>query len=201
MEYNLILDLDNTLIFSLELYNSKINPKNNINRNILTQHNNFLCKLEHDIKEYNVFTRPYLNEFFNIVRNKYNLYVFTLANTIYAEKIISELEKKFNIKIINFWTMDNLKEKNLKKKTLEITNIDLNKTFIIDDNINAWINTQEYLNIIYSVIKFYGYFGKQYISEKFEDINLYEVAIDNEIYKDIINIINTIEKKIEIKTI
>lgn len=199
MEYNLILDLDNTLIFSLEIYNSRINAQQNLNRNILTQHNNFLCKLEHEVKEYNVFTRPYLSEFFNIVRNKYNLYVYTLANTRYAEKIVSELEKKYNITISNFWTIDNLKEKNLKKKTFEITNIDLNKSFIIDDTKTAWINTQEYLNRIYSVNKFYGYFGIK--SKNLLDIEFYESEIDNEIYKDIIDIINIIEKKIEIKTI
>lgn len=195
MDYNIILDLDNTLIFSLELHNIG----NNINKDILINHKNYLCKLSHETKEYNVFTRPNLSDFFNIVRNKYNLYVYTLANKIYAEKVINELEKKFNITITNFWTMDNLRENNLKKKTLEITNLDLNKSFIIDDTITAWINTKEYLDRIYSVNKFYGYFGLK--SKNLWDFEFYETAIDDNFYKDIIDIANIIEKKIEKKIV
>lgn len=139
-EYNLIIDLDSTMICSIKIL---YNISNFTEVDKMTRHPNFIYYLNCKDCLYLVFARPKLKEFLQDAYKNFNLYVFTLANRSYAEPIVKKLEELYKVKFLKIWTDDELEIDKRTKKKLKcicITKLDNDKTFIMDDNPSAWFN-------------------------------------------------------------
>lgn len=84
----LILDLDETLIHSLSRHNSSVFSKSK-GKIIEIKLNNQLATL------YYIYKRPFVDEFFNIVKNWFDLICFTASIKEYADPVINFLEEDF----------------------------------------------------------------------------------------------------------
>jgi TFIIF-interacting CTD phosphatase-like protein len=149
-DLNLILDLDQTIILTQE-FPISILTENIIE--ILRNDPNYLLDFSIDDNIYFTFTRNGLVKFIETLDNYFNIFVFTAGNFTYAKLIIDKINTffKYNIiatypdgtfykkqkNIINkFWFNDHLLD---GKKDLSITGLDPDKTIIVDDNIDVWI--------------------------------------------------------------
>ncbi len=146
---NIVLDLDNTIIYT-KIFDSKDTFK--IKFYELFKNNNLLGKFVIMQKTYLVYIRPYFIYFLNTIKMYFNLYIYTNSQEVYCNNIINLLRKKylhFEIKKII------CKKKNsssIKQLSLFCDNIDdlhfmtnnlnydefIEKTVIIDDNIEVW---------------------------------------------------------------
>ena len=140
-KFNIILDIDSTMIKSVEIdeinfqkKESDIQIKGQINYNT---NFNFFCRY-----------RPYLFHFIKEIKPYFNFFISTLGHTNYASKIIDDFKQKTNISI---------PKKNIIAKNIIASNSDklykniyefddlsnnekkLNNTIIIDDAVNFWI--------------------------------------------------------------
>lgn len=148
---NIILDVDQTLIYSKEVNEKKMLLYSN--NNLVDCHfiefsfNNkkhfYFIQVRKGIKNFITKLSPYCNFFIN-----------SMANPLYIKEILNLLSTKYNLRLTNngfnnvFITHQN------SKKTLppEITK---NGNFLIlDDNVCAW--DESYFSNIISVRKFYG---------------------------------------------
>ena len=140
-KYNMILDIDGTMLKAVELNDVNF-PKKDTDMQIKgTIYNNLTF-------EYYCRYRPYLFHFISELKDYFNFYVSTLAHTNYANKIIEDFKNRTNIDIPQKNIISNESDdKNISKyaKTLEeIKSLDnneneLNNTLIIDDIVNYWI--------------------------------------------------------------
>lgn len=137
MEYNIILDLDNTMISTQKVYKKLFNIYE-IEK--LTKHENFIYYFEDDEYYFLFYERPELGKFLKKAYEYFNLYVFTMANKSYAFPVIEHIEKMYKIKFDNIWTIDDLETntEEIPNKDINITNLDKNKTFIFDDYPAIW---------------------------------------------------------------
>ena len=135
-KYNMILDIDSTMIKAVEL-NEIPFPKKETDIQIKGLVNNNMPF------EYYCRYRPYLFHFINGIKNYFNFYVSTLGHTNYANKILEDFQKKADVFIPQQNIISNKSDK-LIKNIKEIEYIsknenELNNTIIIDDIINFWI--------------------------------------------------------------
>lgn len=129
---NIILDLDMTLICSLEINNkSFINPR-----------------LDHKVMKnyFNIYGRPHLQEFLSYIFLNFNVSIWTAASKDYAmfviNKFILENHPERHLKYIFFsyhcdessLKTGNSKQINFLKKYCNIHDFSSNNTLIIDDN-------------------------------------------------------------------
>ena len=135
-KFNLILDIDCTMIKSVELNDINFSKKDtdiqikgqvNFNTNF-----NFYCRY-----------RPYLFHFIEEIKPFFNFFISTLGHINYASKIIDDFKQKANINIPkrNIITINSDKlYKNIYDIDYLVNNEkELNNTIIIDDTINFWI--------------------------------------------------------------
>ena len=135
-KFNIILDIDSTMIKSVELNeinfkkkDGDIQIKGQINFNTYF---NLYCRY-----------RPYLFHFIEAIKPFFNFFISTLGHTNYASKIIDDFKQKTNINI----PKRNIIASNSDKLCKSIYEIDflannekeLNNTIIIDDIVNFWI--------------------------------------------------------------
>lgn len=135
-KFNMILDIDFTMIKAVELNDTTFQKKDtdieirgHINNNISF--------------EYYIRYRPYFFQFINEIKNYFNFYISTLGHTNYANKIINDFTKKANITIPQKNIISSTSDK-LVKNLDDITPLkndqnELNNTIIIDDTVNFWI--------------------------------------------------------------
>ena len=131
----LILDLDETLIFSSR---RKISSKS-----IFIEKNVYLNK------------RPYLKEFLNNVSKRFNLILFTASEKSYAEKILRFIDKKNNFFMLKFFRKDCvILPGNLILKNLEfLQNFKEKNLAIIDNSVNHFFKN---LNNCIPIVPFFG---------------------------------------------
>ena len=152
-KFNVILDIDSTMIKSVEINeinfqkkDSDIQVKGQINNNTYF---NLYCRY-----------RPYLFKFIEEIKPYFNFFISTLGHTNYASKIIDDFKQKANINI----PKRNIISSNSDKICKNINEIEylannekeLNNTIIIDDVVNFWIkpyNVQKYEKDIEQCIK------------------------------------------------
>ena len=183
---NIILDIDQTLVFSQKIEDSTII---NINNDLCND--NYYIEFFIDNKKYNYFiqVRKGLKDFILKLSPFCKFYVNTMANKVYIKEILILLNQKYNLNLDNnginnvFITCQN------NKKTLppEITK---NGNFLIlDDNICVW--DKSYLSNIIPVRKFLGHFDININSTE----NLYDIIYQYYLYTNKIYCFN--EKKRE----
>ena len=141
---NIILDLDNTIIFSF-LDNQKLEPKkvhNKINNfKNFNYHNEQIYTIDISINTngniFNVFTffkfRNGTEEFFKKLKPFCNFYVNSNGAKEYVHTIVQQIEKTFEIKIQKY-----LYRNEYNKKNFNDFDIDYSKSIIIDDRIDVW---------------------------------------------------------------
>ena len=137
---NLVLDLDQTLIYSQLIPNL---PKNYFIEKELFQ--KYFQSKEIEIirlstnEIYVVQFRKGLKVFFDKTKNFCNYYISTSSFQYYANQIISKMKKKFEIQFSGYIANKDLtKEK--KIKNLKELNLLENNTIIFDDNPHYWTN-------------------------------------------------------------
>ena len=137
---NLVFDLDDTLIYSQKIYKF-----NNYNNKYIRNYD-FKTNLEYkpNNEQHYVWIRPHTKLFLKLISKFTNIYVFTAAKKNYADNIINEIFEKKPIRSLYY---DNFQL--LGKKDLRIIdfNIDLNKTFLIDDKISNKVEKQNFYHI------------------------------------------------------
>ncbi len=136
-KFNIVLDIDLTLIKAVELNeinfpkkDSDIQVKGYITNNISFE---YYCRY-----------RPYLFQFIDGIKKYFNFYVSTLGHSNYASKIINDFTQKTNINIPQRNIVSNFSENILVKNIYDISPLkddikELNNTIIIDDTVNFWI--------------------------------------------------------------
>ena len=167
---NIILDIDQTLVFS-----QKIEEKEkivNINNNDLCN-DNYYIEFYLENKKYNYFVqvRKGLKDFILKLSPFCNFYVNTMANPVYIKEVLILLNKKYNLNLCNSGINNVFITSQNNKKTLppEITK---NGNFLIlDDNICVW--DKSYLSNIIPVRKFFGHFDNN-INSTQEAESLYD---------------------------
>ena len=140
-KFNLVLDIDLTMIKAIEL-NDTLNKRKETDIEI--------CGIANKRKFHFYFRyRPYLFEFSKKLKKYFNFYISTLAHKNYAEKIVDNFKVETGILIppsrISGRTDETME---LKKKFINelipLSDIEeLNNTIIIDDNISSWIKSED----------------------------------------------------------
>jgi len=187
-KYNMILDIDGTIIKAIEPDDKNFIKKESDFEVKGTIYNNMTF---HYIIRY----RPYLFQFISELKDYFNFYISTLGHINYANKIMEDLKRKTNISIPPKNIISNISEdKNIAKlaKTLEEIKFldyeegELNNTVIIDDVINYWIKPpnlkkteKDLIHCIKSLIP-----SKRYIAANEpigQDTNNFGILIHNDI--------------------
>ncbi len=199
-EYNLIIDLDNTMICSIKI---ALHVSNLIDVDKMIYHPNFIYYLNCHDCVYMVFARPKLKEFLEDAFKNFNLYVFTLANRLYAEPIVKKLEELYQVKFQNMWTYDDLEIDeitNKKCKCMCITKLDTDKTFIMDDNTSVWINHIDQEIKLIKINQYLGHHNVSYIEENNEElIQIKDLDVNNSLMDDMIIYLEYLKKLINNK--
>lgn len=139
---NLVLDLDETLITYHFL---NLNIDDDVFDSI--QCKNLLFKVS--FHKMLVFYRPYLKEFFDVVKQHYNIYFYTNATEGYLNKFITNAKKMTDFKVSGcvFRNGDECYHDEIRLKSLKKLGLTIDNTIIIDDNKYAW-NDKYRSNII-----------------------------------------------------
>jgi TFIIF-interacting CTD phosphatase-like protein len=138
-EYNLVLDLDETIIHTTHIKSSELiyhvdNPY-------------YLAEFDSGPETKGViYYRPGLVEFLKYCKLYFSIYIYTMANKSYTDIVLSRL---FDIcdddEIIKgVYCKDDF---NLDYKDLGKTNLDIKNTIIIDDRPNVWRNLNNVITI------------------------------------------------------
>ena len=152
---NIILDIDQTLVYSQLINSEDINYINNLN---IDKENSHYIMFSIGDKNYLYFiqVRPGLKEFISKLSPFCNFFVNSMANPTYVRMVLILLNQKYNL-ILNNDESNNIfitPYNHLKALPYEITKD--GNFLILDDNICAWDKT--YLPNIIPVKKFYGAF-------------------------------------------
>lgn len=146
---NIVLDLDNTIIYT-KIFDS--NDALKIKFYELFINNNLLGKFVILKKTYLVYVRPYFVYFLNTIKMYFNLFIYTNSQEIYCTNIINLLRDKYLYFDIKKIICRNKNSSSIKQLSLFCDNTDdlhflinnltytefIEKTIIIDDNICVW---------------------------------------------------------------
>lgn len=162
---NIVLDLDNTLLFSqLVMNNVDINDEDVYTYCIIN-------KRSSSINGKFVY-RPGLKEFFEATKGFADYYVYSLGIENYVKCLVEELEKKFKIRIKKMiWRNDALGN----YKCLEYLGIDVKKTIIIDDQNGPWrmpYGTNTRFNHSFRIVNSYRYLNAFYLNHNISRFTL-----------------------------
>lgn len=182
-KFNLILDIDLTLIKAVEIDNYKqLSLKNDIEIKGRAKNIDF---------HYYYRYRPYLFNFIKELKDYFNFYISTLSHINYANKILNHFKSKANIIIpdrrIAAKNDRNMTTKNNKyiNELISLNNREeINNTVILDDNAYSWLKddfTKDTIQSIKSLI-----LSKRYIMDSLDDDEeneKYDILIHNNIFE------------------
>ena len=155
---NLILDIDETLVFSeLEKELNKEEDINFLNENSKKEDIYFIkIEVNNIIYIYKVQIRKNLANFFKELNPYCNFYINTMASPLYINEVVNILYRDYGLKLSNIGKSSIIYTSPLNIKTLskDITKDD--NFLILDDNICAW--DFAYIPSIIPVRKFHGLF-------------------------------------------
>ena len=136
---NLVLDLDNTLMYSIEF--PKIPNKKDIHdytfKILFKDINIETIRIKNEIYVFKF--REGLKSFFQETNKFCNYYIYTASIMDYAKQIIEKIKNKFKISIKGIMANKDLKNRDLYKN-LEKINLKSENSIILDDNCYAWKN-------------------------------------------------------------
>lgn len=135
-KFNLVLDIDSTMIKAVELNEINFEKKDtDIQVKGMINNNGFFelyCRY-----------RPYLFYFINEIKDYFNIFISTLGHTNYANKVLDDFKQKANINIPQKNIISNEFLNKLSKNLSDFECLskqeELNNTVIFDDVINFWI--------------------------------------------------------------
>lgn len=187
---NIFLDLDNTIINSLDLKELEELKKSNINYSNMKYYD----YMDGNTLLYRVFERPNLQKFLDYLFSNFNVSVFTAASNDYASFIIKNIIELNGRKIkYFFWSyhsaitanaMKGLKDLDLLWNVFKLPNITPCNTLIIDDNENVYKTNKENCIRVPAFSLF---------DEETDSVNVSGVT-DNYLLKDLIYILNNKRK-------
>jgi TFIIF-interacting CTD phosphatase-like protein len=138
---NLVLDLDETLIHCVDsMYNNSLDQ--------LINKEYFFFNIKCNEKNLSIFYRPYLFKFLDSVKDKFNLYIYTTANRIYADIIIKKICQVLSTDVTIFKNIICRNETNIKYKDLNNLGISTHNSIILDDRNDIWLSNNENLILI-----------------------------------------------------
>ncbi len=139
-KYNVILDLDNTILHSVDYDSYKSEEKSSIHPSFINSSPYFMGT------DFVVFKRPYLDQFLDYLFANFNVSVWTAASKNYAMDIINNIILKpnksrqldyvffsYHGNLSNNLYNKNKKDLRLLFDTFKIPNYNKFNTFIIDD--------------------------------------------------------------------
>ena len=146
---NIILDIDQTLIFSKEEYLFNPNLKEEQTKN------SFFITVPNEISKENPFKlifdlRPKLKEFLIGLSKFCNIYICTLAKENYAKMVLNIIKFETGIEI----PMTNIVATKEIKSFKLFEGIEKNNTIIFDDTLIVWINELEHLILSKKFVSF-----------------------------------------------
>ncbi len=160
-KYNIILDLDNTILSCISISDKKSKLIPDLIQKFPTHY-----KLdEHNITKYYIFPRYNLTLFLDYIFNHFNVIVWTSASRRYCSFIISNLLDNRPVKYVFFdYHVDisnkiynHSKHLDLLIKTFNIPSINYNNTIIIDNNstiANQSLPYKTYCCTSFNIIKY-----------------------------------------------
>lgn len=146
---NIVLDLDNTIIYSKIIDSTDILK---IKYFEFFENKNLLGKFNINKKTYLVYIRPYFTYFLNTIKMYFNLYIYTNSQEIYCHNVINLLKNKYQNFEIKKVLCKNTTGTLIKQLSMICDNQDdlhflnnvpiysefIKKTIIIDDDKNVW---------------------------------------------------------------
>lgn len=155
---NLVLDLDNTLIYTA-IFDKKVD-KDLIDQIINTYDPEILTTFIDDYSYYVVYKRPHLDHFMSIISNNFNVYIYTNGLKSYCNEIVKGLKRAYpQLIILDIMYRTNVYdsiEKNLKKLRVLVLDKNYEKnTIIIDDRADVWFYNETNLLLIEGYYKTY----------------------------------------------
>ena len=160
---NLVLDIDETLVFSKMVKELKKDDDENLSllKEDYSKDDIYYIKLDTSKRKfiYKVQVRKNMAYFFKKLNPFCNFYINTMATPLYVNEVINILYKNYGLKLSKINESNALYTSPLKKKTLpsEITKKD--NFLILDDNICAW--DIAYIPSIIPIRKFHGIFKSE----------------------------------------
>ena len=150
---NIILDIDQTLIYSYQVESMDKNLLNIGN----TADNHFI-EFNFDNINYIYFiqVRKGLKKFLSKLSPYCNFYINTMANPSYIKAVLTLLSKKYKLNLCNCGINNVFITNQNAKKTLPPELTKNGNFLILDDNICAW--DPSYFSYIIPVKKYYGYY-------------------------------------------
>ena len=173
---NLILDLDNTLIYSV--------PYLNLPKTIFIPDKTFRKAFKIEDLETIRFSntevfiyrfRKGLDLFFEKTKNFCNYYIYTAAIELYAEQVVEKLKIKFNIEIKGIMANKSNEKKDINKSLNKI-NLNSNDSIIIDDCPYFWC--KDLSNLLISK-RFYDYKIMNLLKNNYDDLKTYTLIKEN----------------------
>jgi TFIIF-interacting CTD phosphatase-like protein len=180
-EYNLVLDLDETLIHTTYINNDELiyhldNPY-------------FLTYFDAGPSTKGaVYYRPGLFDFLQYCSMYFSLYIYTMANKSYTDIVIGKFGDYIDINIIKgIYCKDDFE---INYKDLSKTNLEIKNTIILDDRPNVWRN----LNNVISIPLYKGIEDDKYHTDNELDriINYLEEIINAQLTKNYFTLLNQI---------
>ena len=165
---NIILDIDQTLVYSQLINPDDINKINNLNIDKENSHY-ITISIEEKSYLYYIQVRPGLKQFITKLNPFCNFYINSMANPNYVRMILVLLNQKYNLNLNEDGANNVFITQYNQLKTLPHEITKEGNFLILDDNICAWDKT--YLPNIIPVKKFYGIFN--------HDINITKVNNEN----------------------
>lgn len=178
---NIVLDLDNTCIFSYFYDTSKLLVKNISKKFPEKQVIIIDFKKENTIIHNVMIIRKGLKEFFKYIEPFCNFYISTLSFEQYGKAIKDYLSNTFGITFLGFQARTMKNNKNVEPKRIIDLGLNKENTIIFDDNISVW--AEDYENVIIS--KFFFDEKLTSISPNKRNNNKSELDLFLESYKSI----------------
>ena len=177
---NIILDIDQTLVYSQRINNKEELALYNNNNEYSDDCHFIEFILENKKYLYNIQVRKGLKEFILKLLPYCNFYISTMANPIYIKEVLTLLNKKYNLILNNSGSNNVFITYQNEKKTLPSEITKYGNFLILDDNICAW--DKSYLSNIIPVRKFYGLYNNVNSTEYIYDTVYQYYLFTNKLY-------------------
>ena len=144
-KYNLILDLDETLIHTIPCANLEEAQFYMSHPDYMFSYKDIMTK-----KFIVILERPYMRQFLCKLYHIYNLFLYTNGKHMYAKRIIGIIECNLEFNpFINYYTRQYVDETFIKSiKNIEESYVNENNSVIVDDVKDVWPNYQDNLIVI-----------------------------------------------------
>jgi TFIIF-interacting CTD phosphatase-like protein len=131
---NLLLDLDSTIIYSKKYKKGeKIIYENEFDINVL-------CEYEMNDGSYQIYLRNFSIDFLKNIKEKFNLYIYTMGNFQYASVVCNSIENLLGEIIFNGIVARHGNHYGQQKYFHVLQYLNEKNTIIIDDNKDIWLD-------------------------------------------------------------